>query len=129
MKKSFWITLAIMGAALVIFLSIRPFLFGNWTNVGWGMGGGWPAGTMHGLSFGSLGWFGMILMWIIPIGFIVLVVLGIVGFVRGFSSRDRSAIIHQPEVSQTSPREILRIRYANGEITRDQYLQMLNDIE
>ena len=87
MKKYFWLTIAILGAALILFLFVSSSLFGNWNNVGWGMMGGWPEGTMHEWGFGSIGWFGMILMWIIPIGFIVLVVLGVVGLVRVLRGR------------------------------------------
>ena len=125
MKKSYWITVTILGAAFVLFLIVGTTLFG-----GWGMMGGWPAGTMHGWGFSSFGWFGMFIMWLIPIGFVVLVVLGVVGLVRGFSSSgEGSSIINQQEESQTSPREIIQIRYAGAEITRQQYLQIQEDIK
>lgn len=92
--------------------------------------GGWPAGTMHGWGYGSFGWFGIILMWLIPVGIIVLVVLGIAGLVRGLSSTGGgNTNADQQKGYPKSPREILQIRYASGDITRDQYLQMLDDLE
>jgi len=68
-------------------------------------------------------------MWLVPGGFVVLVALGIVGLVRGFtSSGEEKGDPYQMVEAQTSPREILQIRYARGEITREQYLQMLEDL-
>jgi uncharacterized membrane protein len=130
MKKSYWITIAILGTALILFLLVGTILLGNWNNVGWGMMGGWPAGTMHGWGFGSVGWFGMLIMWLIPVGIVVLASFGIVWLVRGFTSINKgNPIINRQGDDQKSPREILQMRYASGDITRDQYLQILDDIE
>ena len=125
MKKSYWIAVAVSAIVFLIGLS----LLGGWNNWGWGMMGGWPSGMMHGWGFGSIGWFGMILMWLIPVGFVVLVVLGIVGLVRGFSSTgEGNANLNLQVEAQPLPRDILQIRYASGEITREQYLQMSDDL-
>lgn len=130
MKKSYWITIAILGTALILFLMVGTTLFGNWNNVGWGMMGGWPTGTMHGWGFSSIGWFGALIMVLIPVGIVVLTILGITWLVRSFSSiGEGNPIINQKEESRSSPGEILQTRYASGEITRDQYLQMIEDIE
>jgi putative membrane protein len=129
MKKSYWIAVSVSAIIFLIVLLVGTSLLGGWNNRGWGMMGGWPAGTMHGWGLGSFGWFGMILMWLIPVGFVALVVLGIVGLIRGFSSTgEGSPIINQREEAQNSPRDILQFRYAGGEITREQYLQILDDI-
>jgi putative membrane protein len=129
MKKSYWIALAIFSFVFLLILLAGISLLGRWNNWGWGMMSGWPSGMMQGWGFGSFGWMGIILMWLIPLGFIVLVVLGIVGLVRGFSSiREGNAVLNQREEAQPSPRDILQIRYARGEITREQYLQMLDDM-
>ena len=129
MKKSYWIALAIFGIAFLLVLLVGISLLGGWNNRGWGMMSGWPSGMMHGWGFGSFGWIGMILMWLVPVSFLVLVILGIVGLVRGLtSSGDGKADTVQQAEAQTSPREILQIRYASGEITREQYLQMLDDL-
>ncbi len=130
MKRTNWIPIAIFGFVFLLILLAGTTLFGNWNNMGWGMMGGWPTGLMHGWGIGSFGWFGIILMWLIPVGFVVLVALGIIWLVRGFSpTGESSATINQRDESHSSPREILQIRYASGEITRDQYLQMLDDLE
>jgi uncharacterized membrane protein len=130
MKKSYWITIAILGTGLILILMVGSILFGIWNNVGWGMMGVWPAVSMHGWDFGSFGWFGMLIMLMVSVGIVALTIFGFVWLVRSFpSNRWGSPIINQQENSQTSTREILQIRYASGDITRDQYLQMLDDIE
>ena len=129
MKKSYWIAFAVSAIIFLIVLLVGMNLQGGWNGRGWGMMGGWPAGTMRGWGFGSFGWFGMILMWLLPVGFVALMILGTVGLIRGFSSkRDENAYLIQREDSQTSPPEILKIRYASGEITREQYKQILDDL-
>ena len=80
------------------------------------MGGMW---TMHG--FGGMGlvggWIGLILNLAIVIGIVVLIVWA----VKRFTSANFSS-------GTQTPREILQLRYARGEITRDQYQQMLSDL-
>ena len=129
MNKPCWIAAAIIGAIFFLALLVGLSLLGNWNNGGWGMMNGWSFGFMPGLGFGYFGWFGVLLMLLIPIGFVLLVVLCIVGLIRGFSSTgEGSPIINQREAAQNSPRDILQIRYAGGEITREQYLQILDDM-
>lgn len=73
-------------------------------------GGAWPVM--------GLGWIFMVLVW-------VLVVVGIVALVRwlGMSSGER-----RKEADKTAL-EILRERYARGEIERDEYEQKRRDLE
>ncbi len=109
---------------------VETTLFGNWNNVDWGMIGGWPGGTMHGWSFGPFGWVGMLIMWLVPVGIVLLVILGIIWLVRNYPAISRgNTIVDQEQESPTSPREILQRRYASGDLTRDQFLQMLDDID
>jgi hypothetical protein len=88
MKKTlFWI----LGILAVLF--VLGFAFGGWA---WGGGccgwggyyGGWG---MHGpgmmWSFAPFGWLGMLFMALIPLGFLALVVLGIVWLVGAVSGR------------------------------------------
>ena len=129
MKKSYWIAVAIIGIIFLFVLLAGTSLLRGWNNWGWGMMSGWPSGMMHGWGFGSFGWIGIILMWLVPVGFVVLVVLGVVGLVRGFTSSGVGKVDpYQLAEAQPSPREILQIRYASGEITREQYLQILEDL-
>jgi tellurite resistance protein TehA-like permease len=61
-------------------------MMGGWGYRGWGMPG--PGGMMNnwGYSSSPLGWIGMIFMWLIPIGLIVLALFGIVWLVRKIRS-------------------------------------------
>jgi putative membrane protein len=81
------------------------------------MGGGMMG--MHG--FGGMGlfggWIGLLFNLAIIIGIVILVVWAVKRFTSGSVSSG----------GQT-PREILQARYARGEITRDQYQQILLDL-
>ncbi len=129
MKKSYWIAVAVSTIVFLLVLLVGMSLLGGWNNRGWGMMGGSPSGMMHGWEFAPLGGIGMILMWLVPVSFLVLVILGIVGLVRGLTSAGEGKVDPYQQVeAQPSPREILQTRYARGEITREQYLQMLDDL-
>lgn len=82
------------------------------------MGGSW----MHG--FGAMGLIGGI----IGLVFNLAVVVGIVVLVVWAVKRFTSGTTFNTGSGAQSPREILQARYARGEITRDQYQQMLQDI-
>ena len=75
------------------------------------MGGG-----MMGMGFG-MGLIGLLINLVIIIGIVILVVWAVKRFTSGINTSG----------GQT-PREILQARYARGEITRDQYQQMLSDL-
>lgn len=68
--------------------------------------------------WGGFGWIGMIFNLAILIGIVAL----IIWTVNRFASGSRQSNANQ------SPREILQTRYARGEITREQYQQMLTDL-
>ena len=79
------------------------------------MGGG---GMMGFAGMGLLGGIiGLILNLAILIGFVVLIVWAVKRFTAA-----NSASVGQ------SPHEILQARYARGEVTREQYQQMLSDL-
>jgi putative membrane protein len=77
-------------------------MMGDWGGWGWGMG---------------FGWIFMILFW-------ALVILGIVALARWIFFTGGSA-----GGAGKRPLDILKERYARGEITRDQYEQMRRDLE
>jgi putative membrane protein len=85
------------------------------------MGGG----MMHGYGFGGMGlfggWIGLIFNLAILIGIVLLVVWAVKRFTNGSTSGNQLP-------GNQSPREILQARYARGEITRDQYQQILQDL-
>jgi len=86
-------------------------------------------GMMGGYGFGSFGLIGMILNLVITVGLIVGIGLLVVWLVRRVGSHGgASSAGQQPGQAAFVPREILQARYARGEITRDQYQQMLTDL-
>lgn len=77
-------------------------MMADWGGWGWGMG---------------FGWVFMILFW-------VLIVLGIVAFTKWLRSAGDPG-----GRDGKRPLDILKERYARGEITRDEYLQTRRDLE
>lgn len=76
-------------------------------------------------------WGGMVWMWIFPVLLLagLLLFLGII--VRGLGSF-RCGMRENDEKKEPpgdTPKEILDRRYARGEITREQYLEMRKDLE
>ena len=67
---------------------------------------------------------GMLLWWLIGLALLVLLVLGIVWIVRQLQSPARG----QPSPSESDPRRELELRYARGEIDRDTYRAMRDDL-
>ena len=68
---------------------------------------------------GGLGLIGLLFNVVILIGIVVLIVWAVKRFTRQGN---------QPTTGGQSPRDILQARYARGEITREQYQQMLSDL-
>lgn len=83
---------------------------------------------MHGW-YGGFGWIPMILgslFWLaLLVGLVLLIIAGIRRMNRSSGSSNAS---HAGQVILT-PKEILQARYARGEITREQYQQMLADLD
>ncbi len=92
---------------------------------GFGCCGGWG-------GMGGFGLFGGILGLLFSLALIAAVVVAAVWLVRRTSTGSRSqsqAVPYDRGVTaEASPREILKQRYARGEITRDQYQEMLRDL-
>jgi putative membrane protein len=83
--------------------------FGNWGN------------------FGTWGWVAMILQMVFWLGLIAGIVLLVLWAIRG-SGRTPAAMSSHVASSQPSAVDILKARYARGEITREQYEIMRQDI-
>jgi uncharacterized membrane protein len=88
MKKVNWLVVGITGFILLLFLFGGGMMMGGWGYRGWGMMG--PG--MMGWGYSPFGWIGMLFMWLIPVGFIVLTVFGIVWLVRNIGSPTSSSI-------------------------------------
>ena len=107
-------TALIIGGIIVAVLIIVPTVFGFF----WGHDSGW--GMMgSGMSFG---W---VFMPIFMILFWGLVIWGVVSLVRGLSgSRSSDSDSSRPD----SALEVLKKRYARGEITKEEYEEKKKDI-
>jgi putative membrane protein len=66
-------------------------------------------------------------MWLLMLAFWILVIVGIILVIRRFAVPPRET----PPLSarQDTPLEILRRRYAAGEIDRDQFTRMKKELE
>jgi putative membrane protein len=79
-----------------------------------------------GLGFGLGGWLGML-------GFVLLCV-GVVAFVawlfaRAVATAQPAAPLASPRAAGPDPVEVLRLRFARGEISRDDYLAAKQTLE
>ena len=90
---------------------------------------------MYGFGFdciggmGTFGWIGMILNLILIIGLIVASVYFVIWLVRKGSLNGQALASSSYQGDKAhSPREILEISYVRGEITREQYQTMMEDI-
>ena len=75
---------------------------------------------------GGFGWFGML----IGLVFVVAVVVGLVWLAVSLIRRaeDRNPQLKTQEQAGLNPREVAAMRYAKGEISREEYQQILSDL-
>lgn len=77
MKKVNWLVVGIVVIVLLLFLFGGGMMFGGWGYHGYGM---------MGRGYSPFGWFGMglgmLFMWIIPLGVLVLIGFGVAALVR-----------------------------------------------
>lgn len=91
-----------------------------------GFGSGWGG---FGSGFGTFGLLAALLNLVITIAIIVGVVLLIAWLWRRVNADSQSTGTGSVRAgSQDLPRQILQARYARGEITREEYQQMLADL-
>jgi putative membrane protein len=103
-------TLLSLGVSAVLIAAAIWFLYkhnaGMWTGNGrWGMG----YDHMMGGGMGIV----MIIFWIVLIGAFILLISGVINGIRGSQQKD--------EGDSRKPIEILKQRYARGEIDRAEY--------
>ena len=92
-------TMKVNWTAVIVLSIVALFAFLNGASLIGGFGGfggyrGWGMmgpGMMGGWGFAPFGWIGMLLMWMFPLGLLILVVLGIVWLVNAVS-RPRSQL-------------------------------------
>lgn len=78
------------------------------------------------LGYGGFGWIGMIVNMVIMLAIVVGIVFFVIWVVRRTSVNTHQSGI-QGSTSQ-SAKDIAQGRYAKGEITRDEYQQILADL-
>ena len=77
MNRTNWGQVVVFAVAALLVLLIGASWLGGYG--GWGMMG---PGMMGGWGFGPFGWLAMIFMWLFPLGFLALLVVGIVWLLR-----------------------------------------------
>lgn len=90
MKKTNWLTVTLIAViAIFILFWIGTMIGGGYRGYGGMMG---SYGSMMGnWGYSPFGWFGMAFMWLIPVGFIALVVFGIAWLVKNVGNSTPSA--------------------------------------
>ena len=121
MNKNTKIALIIGGIALFIVLVLPPILgaLGGWGSRGWD-GRSWGM-----MGPGMMGGFGF--WWLMPIFMIIfwgLIIWGIVALIRGLTSAGSHGSAKQAD----SALEILKRRYARGEINKQEYDEKKKDL-
>lgn len=80
---------------------------------------------MMGHWFGNYGWIGLIINFVLTIGLIIGIVFLVIWIVKEFNKNNGGK-----QKNQASPAiEIAKIRYAKGEITHDEFQNLLTDLE
>ena len=108
MNKTRWAV--VLGVAALVGIVLVASLFGG---VNTGRGYGW--GMMGGWGFPLMGGIGMLLFWLLIIG-------GVVWLVQAAARGAGPSGLSAP--TSESPLDILKRRYARGEITKEQYEEM-----
>ncbi len=83
---------------------------------------------MHGWGMYGFGWFGMILGLLIGVAILVGIILLIVWLARRMNGPHIGSFAGRTPM-QFSAKEILQQRYARGEITLEQYREMLSELD
>ena len=110
-----------LAGSAVILSTLISFGKNAWAN--WGGGyGGWGGGPgMMGWGYG-MGWVGMIFM----AAFGIVVIVGVIFLVRGLMRPTERGEIQAS--TEDSALEILRRRYAKGEIEKAEFEEKKNDL-
>ena len=81
-------------------------------------------------TFGGFGWIELVFVVIMTAVFVGVVVL-ILYFIRSMRRRPNQDVSRGPAIPPQvlTPKDIVQARYARGEITREQYLAILEDLK
>ena len=132
MSKSAWVTGIVIALVLILLVGAGLFASSGWgRGYGWGMMG--PGMTFapalrSGASAGVGGWWGIpFLGMIFGMALVGVIICGVVWFVRSVS-RGGSRPESGPTAAET-PLEILKRRYASGEVTKEQFEEMRRTLD
>ncbi len=100
-----------IGVVLLVILGLGASLLAPYS-------GGYGWGMMGGFGFPFFGGLMMLIFW-------VLIIVGVVWLIQALARGGQSPF---SPPSYESPLDILRARYARGEITKDQFDQMRRDL-
>ena len=112
-KERDFIALLVIVAVLIVILPVLMWVL-------WGLWGGHMYSSMGGMM--GYGWGFMPLIFF---AFLILIALGAYYLLKEFTSAERAAA---PDTGEHAL-EILKERYARGEITREEYQQMKEELE
>jgi len=94
------------------------------------MMGGCCGGLGFGGSFGIIGMVINLVVTLVVVGGVIWLIIWLVRRAGGSALfQQGSAPGNPPTPPNISPKEALQLRYVRGEITREQYLNMLKDLE
>lgn len=122
--RTVWIVVGVVLLVLVVLALGGAGIFYMMPQVGPVMGG-----RFGGRTFGLMGFGFGIIGWIVRFGLLVLIIAGLAALVSWFARTGRTAALPAASVASQSPLDILKTRYARGEITKEQYDQLKHDLE
>ena len=86
MNKTNWTNKSVFAVIILLVSLIGLILIGSFGGYGGMMG----PGMMGGWGFAPFGWLGMIFMWLIPLSFVALLVVGILWLLRTGNGTSRT---------------------------------------
>ncbi len=99
MNRIGWLTIGALAVIGLLVLLVGLSLLIGWMGWGprgfWTNGGSWGMmgpGMMGGWGFGPLGWLGMIFLWLFPLGFLILLILGIAWLIKAIAQPGGQAL-------------------------------------
>jgi len=109
------------GKDLVVLLVVVAVLIVILPMLMWGL---WGGSSMYGMGGGMMGYGGGFVP-LLPFAFLVLLVVGVYYLLKEVTGTESAAAPSNGEKAL----EILKERYARGEITRDEYQKMKEELE
>ncbi len=100
MNRVNWVQMLVVGLVVLLVLLIGASWLGGYGGRGMWSGMMGP-GMMGNWNFGSFGWLAMIFMWLLPLGFLILLGVGIAWLFRQASGSSRATGRSTGDPSQT----------------------------